>query len=232
MESFFAPVLDGLVETVEKQFALLGATTCDYVYLVGGFSKSSLLQKKIQEVFGKRVNKIITPPQPEAAVLKGAVAFGLNPEIVSSRKARLTYGLAVSEPFVEGVDDESKKFWVESRSRYNANNRFLIYIRAGQSIDVDETVVDYIHPLRPNSKSMSLDIHSTRRTEVRYVDEEGVFQEGTISVKMPDTTGGVNRKVKVTMYFGKAEIKVEAVDVTSGTKAQTSLRFSFTHGVI
>ena len=46
---------------------------------------------------------------------------------------------------------------------------------------------------------------------------------------MPNTSKGFDREVEVKIYFGKTEIKVEAKDLESGNKEESSLRFSSTY---
>ncbi len=46
-----------------------------------------------------------------------------------------------------------------------------------------------------------------------------------MTVEMPSIEGDVNRIVDLFCCFGDTEIKVKAVDHTSGSKCKTSLRF-------
>lgn|GEM_PF-6389853 len=70
-------------------------------------------------------------------------------------------------------------------------------------------------------------IYTTPNKEVRYTDEKGVKKIGGVEVDMPDMTGGINRKIKVTMYFGRTEIEVEIRDETSGNESRVKIDFSY-----
>lgn len=65
-----------------------------YLFLVGGFAESAILQKSIRDAFSDRL-KVIIPQGMGLAILKGAVQFGIDPTVVSSRRSRLTYGVGV-----------------------------------------------------------------------------------------------------------------------------------------
>ena len=229
MEAIFQSTLDGLVKTVKNEFDKLGNLACDYIYLVGGFSTSSLLQRRITQEFQSKVKKIIIPPTPGAAVVEGAVSFGLNPAAHRSRVSRLTYGCKVASPFEKGVDKESKKTWSEEKKEEYVYDRFAYFVTAGQSVDVNECITRIYHPMTRLQTSMHFDIVATQKKRVRYTDEAGVEVIGQLKVDMPNTSKGFDREVEVKIYFGKTEIKVEAKDLESGNKEESSLRFSSTY---
>jgi hypothetical protein len=52
---------------------------------------------------------ILVPREPGMVVLKGAVLLGFEPELVTSRISRFTYGISIRRSFKEGVDPEYKK---------------------------------------------------------------------------------------------------------------------------
>ena len=62
----------------------------------------------------------------------------------------------------------------------------------------------------------------------RYTDEFDVFEIGKVVVKMPDTTGGLQRRIQVVMRFGRTEIEVRARDMSTGKETEATLRFSST----
>jgi molecular chaperone DnaK (HSP70) len=229
MDEIFQSTLDGLVKTVQNEFDNLGNTSCDYIYLVGGFSTSPLLQRRITQVFQSKVKKIIIPPTPGAAIVEGAVSFGLNPGSHRSRVSRLTYGCDTGSPFEEGLDKENKKYWHEHRKKHYARDRFSYFVTAGQSVDIDECVVNYYSPSSPTQTEVYFAFFSTRKKQVRYTDEDGIEKIGEFTVKMPDTSKGLDRSIEVKMYFGKTEIKVEAKDLETGNKEEARLRFSSTY---
>lgn len=54
-----------------------------FLFLVGGFAESPMLQKAVQRALGRSC-RIIIPHDVGLTILKGAVLFGLDPTVVSS----------------------------------------------------------------------------------------------------------------------------------------------------
>ena len=74
--------------------------TIDSVLYVGGYFSSQvvfwLVKKKLIEIFknkGLNTIKHILLKEPKLAVVKGATLFGLNPDLISSRKSDVTLGI-------------------------------------------------------------------------------------------------------------------------------------------
>ncbi|MDJ0515003.1 MAG: hypothetical protein QNJ74_01680 [Trichodesmium sp. MO_231.B1] len=165
------------------------------------------------------------PPRPSVAILKGAASFGVNPAIIRARRTRLSYGVASSQPFNQLIHPESKKFWAEDLGRYQCTDIFNTLVTIGDSVPVNKEIVLQYTPLEAEMKDMYFQFYATSKKEVRYTDEKGVEKIGEMTVEMPSTEGGVNRVVDLFCYFGDTEIKVKAVDRTSGSSCKTSLRF-------
>ena len=60
--------------------------------LVGGFGESKYLLERVKKVFAKIVPIISEAPKPIVAVVKGAVQYGLQKEMVVNRVLKRTYG--------------------------------------------------------------------------------------------------------------------------------------------
>lgn len=58
-----------------------------FLFLVGGFAESPMLQKAVQKALG-RTCRIIIPHDVGLTILKGAVLFGLDPTVVRVREYR------------------------------------------------------------------------------------------------------------------------------------------------
>jgi hypothetical protein len=230
MEGLLRHVLDGLAAKVEELFSRLGARGCDYLFLVGGFSRSPSLQRLIRERFGPRVSReILLPPDPGSAIVEGAVSFGLDPTRIRGRRARLTYGCSMSSPFVHGVDPEEKKIWSPEREAWYCKDRFRVFVSAGDVVEIGRTVTLTYSPWSASDTSFHVDLLATTHREVHYADEPHVLHLGKIEIGIPDTTGGLNRQIEVSMEFGGTEIRVHARDCRSGRKSSATVRFSSTY---
>ena len=227
MEKMFKYSLDGLINKVKEQFNALDSKGVDYIYLVGGFSTSPLLQKRVESTFGHKA-KIVKPPVPGSAIVSGAVSFGLDPKIFRSRCSRLTYGYGCAQQFEEGKDPENKKFWASRMKRYSCNDRFGVMVYSGQSIDLDHVEEALITPSHEETTSLSMSFYSTQETEVRYTDEEHVSVLGSVNLNRYGDDRYSDKGWAIKFYFGQTEIKVEVEDLATGDVDETELMFSHT----
>jgi molecular chaperone DnaK (HSP70) len=232
MQEIFKPVLDGLVQKVKEQFVRLGDRGCDILYLVGGFSTSPVLRQRVKQEFGDPI-KVVTPPQPGAAIVEGAASFGLNPESIRSRRSRLTYGCQTCQVFDENRDrdQESKPTYFEEQGDWYICNRFTSFVLAGESVDVNEVVTQPFFSMTADQKILNFTFYATRKNNPRYVDEPDVEKLGELDVDISSTVGTRDRSVKVSMNFGKTEIYVTAEDIKTGKTYNTTLRFSSTYSI-
>ncbi|MDZ7966419.1 MAG: Hsp70 family protein [Nostoc sp. DedSLP03] len=228
MMDIFSPTLNGLIETVDEQFHTLNSRGCDIIFLVGGFSSSPILRQQIQQKFGSRVKKIVFSPSPGAAIVEGAVLYGLNPSIIPLRRSRLTYGCETSLPFDSTLDPETKKFWSSYRKGYYCKQRFDIFVKAGEPVEVNKGIeYDGYSPQQEDQKEIKFPFYSTEKQQVRYTDDPGVDKIGELIVEIPKTEINSKHNIKVIMYFGDTEIKVEAINPESGRKYNIKFLFDY-----
>lgn len=211
--------------TISHLQDLLDRPTCKdakTIIMVGGFSESPLLQKGVRDAFPRL--KVIIPQECSLSVLKGAVIFGHNPSTISSRKAKCTYGIATSKKFNSRRHRESKKIMVKNEAFCkDVFDRHLV-IGATLDIDVAQSNQKYT-PLHDDQSSLDFPVYQSPDTDPDYVTDAGCKLIGTMSVKVPNTSGGANKDVRVKMIFGGTELKLEAKQETTGEV--TTARFNF-----
>ena len=78
------------------------------VMMVGGYSESNMLQNAVKDAFPDL--EVFVPIDGGLSVLKGAVIYGHNPNIVSSRICNYTFGVSLSIPFQTGKHPEIKRY--------------------------------------------------------------------------------------------------------------------------
>lgn len=131
----FDPVIMQVLDLIEQQISQVNGRL-DAIFLVGGFGSSNYLYERVRAQFGRRVGKIAAPPRGELAVVRGAVYFGLNPRVVTSKISRRSYGVMTRMTFEEGKDPEESAV-VTSEGVKRCSTRFDVYIKKGQRIGVD-----------------------------------------------------------------------------------------------
>jgi hypothetical protein len=234
MEGIFKSTVDQLIAKVRNQFTALKNIQCDILFLVGGFAESPLLRNRIKEEFESKVQKIVIPDRPGAAVLLGAASFGVNPGAIIARISKLTYGKGCMSPFENGRDPEEKRIPKEIVSKIfqqeedcdYCNGRFDIFVAAGDRIPND-ALVTRRYQIPPNETQLKTTFLSTSNPKVRYVDEEGVSEIASVEIRLPFAPQGRESKgVQVEMQFGLSEVVAYVIDPISGNRERCNFKFS------
>lgn len=222
MHALFEPVVRDIVRHIGDLLRKPELEDVKFLFLVGGFAESPLLQTEIRRLFSSSL-RVIIPQDVGLTILKGAVMFGLDPTIVRVRRSALTYGVGVLRPFVPSKhpgDKRTKKDGVEW-----CTDLFDTYVTVDQSIALGEKVTRRYTPAKSFQTSTVIGIYSSEKEHVVYTSDAGVRRCGELYLEMPDTTGGKSRELETTMMFGDTEIRVEATDFTSGKVANASIDF-------
>ncbi|XP_026681180.1 heat shock 70 kDa protein 12A-like, partial [Diaphorina citri] len=140
------------------------SSSITHLFLVGGFAESQLLQDEVKRHFSKTL-KVIIPQDVSLSVLKGAVMFGLDPHIVSLRKATHTYGIGVFQPFQPGLHSEDKL--IISEGKKWCADVLDEFIRIDQCLQIGESIVRRYTPTSTDQDTILINIYSTESEQAR-----------------------------------------------------------------
>ena len=131
---FFEPII---VELIFDHKTNNLALTIDTIFWVGGFGGCRYLKNKLKPAINSKFGRNYThscPPEPQLAVVRGAVAFRYDPSVILQRKAG-TYGIACRIRFDENkhrknycLDDE------DDHSKKWCDNIFSTFIERNEDI--------------------------------------------------------------------------------------------------
>ncbi|CAO3651187.1 unnamed protein product [Cunninghamella blakesleeana] len=209
-QEVFEPVIKEVLALIEDQ--LIKAGSLQAIFLVGGFGSSNYLFERVHQEFSGRVGLVAVPPRCELAVVRGAVYFGLNPRIVQTRIPRSWYGIDTTTTFEEGIDPPSYKI-VRADGSIRCDNRFSVYVKRGQPLDIDNCVSKDFFAYYPHHTTCTLYAADTEE-KPRYTTSPGVRKIANFTIPMPALTGvmeGEKVDLSIKMYFGEVELRVEAV---------------------
>lgn len=225
----FEPVIKEIINLCEEQ--LQKAQRLQAIFLVGGFGSSNYLFERVQEEFGSRVGLVAVPPRCELAVVRGAVYFGLNPRVVTSRIPRYWYGIDTTTTFEEGIDPPSYKI-IRADGSIRCDNKFSVYVKRGYPLgmyikncaydtytidsfllflDIDNCVSKDFFAYYPHHTTCTLYSADTEEQPI-YTTSPGVHKVANFTIPMPALTGvseGEKVDLTIKMYFGEVELKVE-----------------------
>ncbi len=125
VKGMFDPVINRVIKIIGDQLND-SSEKCSAMFLVGGFSESPYLLRKVREAFIDRVTNISVPALPIAAVVRGAIKYGLNVEIIKERVLKWTYGIEICRDWVRMIDSNFNSLFF-----FKMNFIEFIYIKLG-----------------------------------------------------------------------------------------------------
>lgn len=220
-KEFFNKVLDKIAVKVEEMLVSDTAEGTKVIIMVGGFSECELLQRRIRDSFPSCT--IVIPQECGLAVLKGAVLYGHDPDIIAARVVKYTYGVGTNTRFIKDKHPESKKKLINGIEY--CTDTFDIHVNKDMLVHCNEETEKTYFPLYENQTSVNFPVFASNAVEPQYTDDEGCKKIGSLTVPMPNTTGGTLRKVKAKFKFGATKITVEGLDETSNESVGVKIDF-------
>ncbi|GLD68317.1 heat shock 70 kDa protein 12A-like protein [Lates japonicus] len=220
MRSFFDESLNSITKSIRE--ILSKDFRIEYILLVGGYAQSKILRKHIKSQFGRQC-KVLCPYRAQEAIVKGAVMFGRNPEVVASRKSAFTYGIAIRERFDESRHKAGKKFTITNVEW--CKDIFEKLVEIDEDVGWNESREYTFGPIEADLTGVTFKFFQTERKNPPYVDDWGVEEIGSFILDMPETKSGMNREVKVEIRFGSTEMTATATDMDSMAAASITLDF-------
>ncbi|XP_061914891.1 heat shock 70 kDa protein 12A isoform X2 [Entelurus aequoreus] len=223
MNSLFKPTIEHIIQHLNELFEKPEVSNIKFLFLVGGFAESPLLQQAVQNMLQGR-SRIIIPHDVGLTILKGAVLFGLDPSIIKVRRSPLTYGVGVLNRFVEDKHP-SEKLLVKDGTRW-CTDVFDTFISADQSVALGELVKRSYTPAKPSQQVIVIHVYCSEKEKVGFISESGVKKCGTLRLDVSGTESTApRREIQTHMQFGDTEIRAMAVDVSTGRTVKASIDF-------
>jgi hypothetical protein len=205
----FEPVVGQVLQLIDDQ--LRQSPNLEAIFLVGGFGQSNYLFRRVEEAFAERVGMIGVPPRGELAVVRGAVYFGLNPQVVTERISRRSYGVETRMLFQKDLDPpEFSVIGIDGKNY--CRQRFSVYVKKGQSVKIDECVSKVFVVSYPNDTDSDLYAYDGDGPVPRLTTDPAVHKVGRFPIRMPHMEAvkpGDKISLTIRMYFGLTEIKIE-----------------------
>lgn len=223
MNSLFKPTIDHIIQHLTELFEKPEVSDIKFLFLVGGFAESPLLQQAVQNMLQGR-SRIIIPHDVGLTILKGAVLFGLDPSVIKVRRSPLTYGVGVLNRFVEGKHPP-EKLLVKDGTRW-CTDVFDTFIAADQSVALGEMVKRSYTPAKPSQQVIVIHVYCSEKENASFISEPGVRKCGTLRLDVSGTEStAARREIQTLMQFGDTEIRAMAVDVSTGRTVKASIDF-------
>ena len=227
MRQLFSPVLDDVISHLSMLFARPELSEIKYVFLVGGFADSAILQERIKSHFGETY-RILVPQYASLAVVQGAVMFGQKPDLFESRIMTTTYGIRVHRLFLDGLHPESKKEVIEGIPR--CKDVFFKFVKVNEVVKVGEKRrFTGFAPLSGEQKHIKIYFYQSESADAEFVTDYGVDKAPGQGLVLETPEAWKTRDIEINLYFGGTEIKVTVVNLTSNIQSTAYLDFLATN---
>ena len=225
MMSFFEPVTATIVHHIQQLLAMPELLDIRYLFLVGGFAESPVLQEAVQNAFRSQL-RVIIPQDVSLTILKGAVMFGQDPTLVHIRRSILTYGVGCLNIFIPGKHPPEKLVLKDGQEW--CDEVFDTFVFSDQAISLGHTITRSYTAAHANKQSTKISLFASENETVHFVTDPGCTKVGELRLDVTNSSnivGETYRELRVSMMFGNTEISVEAVDCASGQIAKAVIDF-------
>lgn len=142
---------------------------------------------------------MVIPPRPGAAVVNGAVRYGLDPSAISSRIARHSIGV---EHWTDWDEEVHKgRDWKILNGTKHCINCITSFVSAGMSVPADKEVTHHFESLSPNRVTISVFASTSKRLYCTNYDDATYV--GDLSIQT-----SLGAPLMVTMKFGGTTFSV------------------------
>lgn len=211
----FNEVVRSIVSALKGELEKKEAKQVTTILLVGGFGKCELIHDAMKANFPN--HRLIIPDEAGTAVLQGAVIYGHDPSVISSRVTRFTYGVSGIVPFANGKHNENKRV-VRDGKQYC--KEIFSPIQAKNKIVHRGTSVQKRFPIN-KSNVLKTSIYASTEEYPMYVDDSSCKKVATIEMALHSTS----QFIDIEFYFGDTEIVVKATEEGNKCTVETHLTF-------
>lgn len=210
----FQDTMDGIISCMRQALDIIDNDVTT-IYLVGGFGGCNYVYSKVTEAIRQHELKITLCQleSPHLAVIRGAVLWRKNPDIVKARTVDATYGVLTNISYDTNYNTVHKSY-VDNDGDQQMEV-FCSFIEKGDLLPTDEVITREFLP-RQGSNGIRLRLLSSDKKAIQFpIDDDGkptVTDIGTIDIAVPNPNNLPREecKVEVTMDFSGTEIQAKA----------------------
>ena len=219
--NFFKPTIDALIKHVDQLLKDDKLVDLRNIIMVGGFSECKLVIDAVKRKFSGML--ITIPPNAGLAVLRGAVLFGHQPEKITKRVLKKTYGIQSWPEWNSDIHPERKRVLIDGSER--CKDVFFRFAHKGEKVEVGYSVSQVFEALKPDEKTLECTVYVTDDTNPKYVTDVGCECLGNLIVPLPLLRLGETLEIEETMIFGGTEILFRARNLRTGAIYETHFQF-------
>ncbi|XP_063447158.1 heat shock 70 kDa protein 12A-like [Mytilus trossulus] len=228
VETFFSETIRNIIDEVVSILKHERCSDVSAIMMAGGFSEADTLQHAIKKQFQSL--EVFIPTDGSLSVLKGAVLYGHNPNVVSSRVCYYNYGIQVSKPFDSNIHDPTKKYIWDGRVL--CSDLFNILFEIDEEVQIGQTrTIDAVDTFLTRKTDqyrhdpMTYQFVVSTKKDPFYTTDEGCMEHGSKILSPPNGTWP--RRVNCQILLKIAGTELIGTSVNKDTLQKTSVRFEF-----
>lgn len=230
--SFFEPVVSPIVNYVanlleRNKHGVL--TNLGQILLVGGFGNCSLLRHLLRQRISEKVI-ILTSTRSGAMTVAGAVMYGLQPGIISSRISKYTIGIKATVHYDMSKHNsqywERQRFYDRATRQLYIRNVFVPYVLKNESVDVTQEILHKFKPRNHTLDEAKFELYYSEQDQPpQAVTDDGCKLLCSIIVKIQP--GEIqDSQLQCSLNFGATEFTVTVTNLKDGNKKQTFIKYN------
>ena len=199
--------------------------------MTGAGSKNDVITNYFYDFANEKGMKIeiSIPPNREISIMKGAVLFGFQNDIIRRRKAKYTLGIRASDDWNDKYKDKGIKVYSEINKNYICSNIFSKFITVNQYIKFNDIIRQEYDATNENPY---IDFYKTYKKDCIFIDEKDENDEliikkfGSINFNIGKDFDINKKKVIIEMKLGGTYIDVSIIYEKTGKKIDSSFTFN------
>ncbi|XP_052780252.1 heat shock 70 kDa protein 12A-like isoform X2 [Mya arenaria] len=203
VRTWFDGPIDNIIGHVQNLLRESTLRAVQTVVLVGGFGESAYVQERMRAAIPDK--RLIVPAEADLAVLKGAVRFGHNPAIITSRVMKYTYGVEANCQYDEKIHSEDVRY-LDKDGKWRVHEAFDVFVRVNENVPVDHQIT---RKYTPNGYNSSTPIYRTIAENPVYVTDPGCVLLYTVVVELPRDIPLSELSFDTTFMFGGTKLVVK-----------------------
>ncbi|KAK3099299.1 hypothetical protein FSP39_002312 [Pinctada imbricata] len=189
------------------------------IILVGGHAKSEFVSTAFRQHFGSGY-KIFVPQESDIAVVIGAVVFGHDPSMISTRILKYTYGTDISPYFDIRYHPTYRRALIGGVQR--CKDVFDIFITAGTKVKYGHHIHRKYLPTSSRQRFVTFNFYVSDDKYPVFVDNRPCT--GCLMVEIPKYSGK-SRELDLSIVLGHTEIYVTVKSLSDGKSYRKVVNF-------
>lgn len=211
--------INKLIRGLLKKEELNGVST---LLLVGGFSESPLVSKAVKDAFP--MFRVIVPPNARNSILKGAVMFGNDPDIIALRISPYSYGVHTRVKYNPKRHVGVKVVKVGNRDV--VDNAFDRHLKVGQPVYIAQKSSEKHYKGCINAKQVFWKVYQSHLEDPILCDENCRYI-GRLSVDIPVEMQSKSIRLSLTMTCIGSELEAKVFAEEGKRKIECTLKLDF-----